>query len=43
MPKKNRDDLCWPGRVRGFFSTSGIRRVTIVANPEATKSLPTIA
>jgi hypothetical protein len=30
-------------RVRSFWSTSGIRRVTLATNPEATKSLPTTA
>ena len=39
MPQKTGDDLSCPGRVRSFYSSSGIRRVTLVTNPETTKSL----
>jgi hypothetical protein len=35
-------ELNCSGRVRSFCSTSGIRRVTLVSNYEATKSLATI-
>ena len=40
---KNVDELGDPGRARRFCSTSGIRRATLVKNPEATKSLDTTA
>ena len=43
MPQKTGDDLSCPGKVRSLCSTSGIRRVTLVANPEANKSRATIA